>query len=183
MQLQMETCDLDECDFLETKFTEYDNEESLLKDGDFLQTESGDMKGIIMYFNTHDNRPYYIYKPLQMNLEEFLLWESKNISEYSENQTTGMTWIKNLYWKLNEISCVLVLRNKKWFNDNINQLQNIWNIIEKERITGYQHRAPNKRIKPEQKETKGICYITISKQSQNEIQSQNKIQSQNEIQL
>ena len=25
MQLQMENCDLDECDFLETKFVEYDN--------------------------------------------------------------------------------------------------------------------------------------------------------------
>ena len=34
MQLQMETCDLDECDFLETRFIEYENEKAFLDDGD-----------------------------------------------------------------------------------------------------------------------------------------------------
>ena len=53
------------------------------------------------------------------------------------------------YWKLQEISCVLVLRNKRWFKDNINQLQEIWETSEKERISGYEHRKPNKRIKKE----------------------------------
>jgi len=59
-----------------------------------------------------------------------------------------MCWIKNIYWKLEEVSCVLVLRNQKWFANNIDQLENIWSIIEKERISGdFSHRAPNKRTK------------------------------------
>jgi hypothetical protein len=60
-----------------------------------------------------------------------------------------MTWIKNIYWKLKIYSCVLVQRNKRWFQNNINSLQDIWSIIEKERITGYLHRAPVKRVKKE----------------------------------
>jgi hypothetical protein len=61
-------------------------------------------------------------------------------------------WIKNIYWKLEKMSCVLVLRNQKWFQDNVQQMGNVWNIIEKERIDGCEHRAPNKRnktVKPE----------------------------------
>ena len=60
----------------------------------------------------------------------------------------GVCWIKNIYWKLEEVSCVLVLRNKKWFADNIAQLENIWSIIKRERISDeYVKRAPTKRVK------------------------------------
>ena len=48
---------------------------------------------------------------------------------------------------MEEVSCVLVLRNRKWFEDNISQLEKIWNIILKERETGYDHRASNRRVK------------------------------------
>ena len=43
------------------------------------------------------------------------------------------------------MSCVLVLRNKQWFELNIDALKNIWTIIEQERITGYAHRAPKSK--------------------------------------
>jgi hypothetical protein len=39
------------------------------------------------------------------------------------------------------------LRNREWFQNNISQLEKVWKIIEEERITGYEHRAPNKKIK------------------------------------
>ncbi len=39
MQVQMETCDLNECDFLETKFLEYHNYEDFMSDGTFIMTE------------------------------------------------------------------------------------------------------------------------------------------------
>lgn len=151
MQLQMETCDLDECDFLETKFVEYESEEEFMKDGDsFVESPSGERKGIIMYFSK-DGRPHYIYKPLDMGREECDKWLEKHIDDASGEHGV---WIKNIYWKVEEYSCVLVLRNKKWFSDNIQQIENIWNIIEKERITGYAHRAPNKRTKPSEEKEK-----------------------------
>ena len=145
MQLQMETCDLNECDFLETKFVEYTNETEFNADGCFLTTEAKDDKGIIMYFSTGEGLPHYVYKPLHMVEEYFLTeWEQKIMTEM---ELKGMIWIKNIYWKLEEVSCVLVLRNKKWFADNIGELSIVWDTIEKERETGFIHRSPAKRIK------------------------------------
>ena len=54
-----------------------------------------------------------------------------------------------MYWKLEELSCVLIQRNKTWFQTNIGQIENVWRIIEQERVTGYEHRAPKKREKKE----------------------------------
>ena len=42
-------------------------------------------------------------------------------------------------------SCVFVKRNNEWFKNNIGQLEKVWNIIEMERISGYEHRAPRQR--------------------------------------
>lgn len=145
MQLQMETCDLDECDFLETQFSEYENEDAFNNDGEFSETENGDMKGVIMYFSSNEGVPIYKYKPLHIDCyEEFETWEQQQMTE---QENSANTWIKNIYWKLEECSCVLVLRNKKWFQDNIGEMEKLWKIVEKERIEGYSHRAPVKRVK------------------------------------
>jgi len=159
IQLQLETCNLDECDFLETKFVEYENESSFNEDGDdFIKTNIGEMKGIIMYFSKINCVPIYIYKPLHMNKTEFELWETEQMNIYSSDN-----WIKNIYWKLEKYSCVLVLRNNIWFKDNINEIQKIWDIIINERNNGYQHRAPTKRHKKEELELTTNCLIPINK--------------------
>jgi len=157
MQLQMETCNLDECDFLETRFSEYENYEAFIDDGyeigqrgggqrDFNETINGDVKGIIMYFSTNEGKPKYVYKPLNMTESEFVWWSEVQMLE---NVSPTTTWIRNIYWKLAEVSCVLVQRNKKWFADNISQMSRMWDIIIKEREseTGYEHRAPKRRAK------------------------------------
>ena len=164
MQLQMEVCDLDECDFLETKFVEYPDRETFLQDQD--QEQNLTKKGIIIYFHRKDGTPYYEYKPLdiatQTEIEE---WEEQQVA-FHEN-TNGYIFMKTIYWKLEKLSCVLVLRNKEWFKNNIPQLQNVWNIIEKERISGYEHRAPNRKPKKEHpskfvNETQG-CLLPLFK--------------------
>jgi len=143
MQLQMEVCDLDECDFLETKFVEYKDRES------FFQNQQPEKeKGIIIYFHTKEGKPFYKYKPLNITTkEEIEKWEEEQISLYES--VNGYTFMEIIYWKLEKLSCILVLRNKEWFKNNIPQLQNIWNIIEHERIHGYEHRAPVKKNKKE----------------------------------
>ena len=154
MQLQMEVWDLDECDFLETKFVEYETE------SDFYQGQDSDkLHGVIMYFNTKDSKPYYLYKPLHItNRDDIVNWEEENIDSHD-----NMMWIKNIYWKLEKMSCVLVLRNKKWFEDNVTQMENVWKIIEKERMEGYEHRAPKRKAKVEKSYT-GLptgCFLHI----------------------
>ena len=143
MQLQMETCNLDECDFLETRFVEYPSSSEYYLDKD-KDTDNSDIKGIIMYFSTDDGKPIYIYKPLCMSQFHFdNVWENEMMEKYSMT----LTWIRNIYWKLDEVSCVLVLRNRRWFHDNLETLSTIWTTILTERNEGYSHRAPNKKVK------------------------------------
>jgi putative phage-type endonuclease len=149
-QLQMEVCDLDECDFLETKFVEYENSISYYDDSQDLNSclsREGKQKGIIMYFSTKEGKPHYVYKPLSLTIEELITqWEEETLDK---NEGFGMTWIKNCYWKLEKLSCVLITRNKKWFQDNIGAIDEVWKTIERERVSGYEHRAPTKRVKKE----------------------------------
>ena len=58
-------------------------------------------------------------------------------------------FVKYIYWKLEKMSCVLVHRDKQWFQYHVGQLERVWAIIEKERETGFEHRAPNRKIKKE----------------------------------
>ena len=163
MQLQMEVCDLDECDFLETKFVEYPDFKSFKEDADSTKE-----RGVIIQFYTKENIPFYAYKPLHLKSdEEVSQWEDETITLY-ESEPYQYTYTKYIYWKLEKISCVLVLRNREWFKNNIGQLEKVWKIVEEERVTGYEHRAPNRKIKTEstktyvEPESKG-CQLLIKK--------------------
>jgi hypothetical protein len=139
MQLQMEVCDLDECDFLENKFVEYENEQQYWDDDETQQ------KGIIMYFHTKQGNPIYIYMPLHIkSVDEINQWVEENMDKF-QTPEYNYVWIKNYYWKLERFSCVLVCRNKRWFKENIAEIAEIWKTIEKERVSGFEHRAPNRR--------------------------------------
>ena len=141
MQIQMNVCQLNECDFLETKFTEYENKEAFTQDGSFRKTQDGKLKGIFIYF-IKDGKPYYEYPPIGLSEKDFNKWET----EIMEKNNT-LTWNRNIYWKLDIYSCVLVLRNKVWFDYASQILAEIWNTIEKERISGHEHRAPKRTKK------------------------------------
>jgi putative phage-type endonuclease len=148
MQLQMEVCDLDMCDFLETKFIEYPDSNSfnddILDEQNICLSKDNKIKGEIIYFHSKEG-PRYIYKPLTYTQQDEIdKWKNTTIDTY-EKEPYNYVYIKTLYWKLQVISCILVMRDRNWFKNSIGQLETVWNIIEKERITGYEHRAPNKR--------------------------------------
>ena len=153
MQLQMETCDLDECDFLETRFKEIEEEEYLENQEETKEDLEEISQGIIIYFASMDGNPFYVYKPLRMIHQYFEdIWLNEKIEE---QQKCGRCWIKNIFWKLEEYSCVLVLRNQLWFNENIGALERLWNIVLKERETGeWTSRGPQKRVKKEKESDK-----------------------------
>jgi putative phage-type endonuclease len=162
MQLQMEVCDLDECDFLETKFTEYESAVDFFVNNDEINECDIHKKGMIVYFhNIREAKPVYVYKPINItNQNDILKWEEDIIELYltqEEGGNSNIVYVKSIYWKLEKLSCVLVLRNKNWFENNIQSIEKVWNIIENERKTGYQHRAPNKKIKKEGSITVNTC--------------------------
>lgn len=189
MQTQMEVCDLDECDFLETKFVEYGGYREYVEDkfvqGSYIEydddditepvtepgnnNEDGEIDGdgdgegegeeltvdkpkpcpykfkgcIMMFILPNTNIPVYEFKPLMLNDDdEETIWEEETVRSYD---LKGYKWITNIYWKLQVFSCVLVLRNRFWFNSSIPQIRELWETIERERAEGYDHRAPKSR--------------------------------------
>ena len=88
------------------------------------------------------NKPHYEYSPFNATETEFKQWEAETIEKNKDK-----TWLEDKYWKLEEISCVLVLRNRKWFQNIIGQMEKVWDTILFERVNGYEHRAPRKRAK------------------------------------
>lgn len=176
MQLQMEVCNLNECDFLETQFIEYETWKDFEEDGTFTRTTTNKLKGIILYFSKL-GVPFYIYKPFYIETkEEFDKWEEEMIDKY-QSPEYNMVWIKNYAWKLEQYSCVLVLRNKRWFRDNIHELEELWNIILDEREKGFDHRAPKKIAKKEIEQpsyTINGCFINIKKINVNKLQPENE---------
>jgi hypothetical protein len=149
MQLQMQVCKCDECDFLETRFKEYADEEEFLKDAasdfdnEFHLTNARTLKGVFSYFIKDGGTPVYYYAPLYLTRKEYDTWCEEIIDKH-----TDLVWIKNIYWYLDQYSCVLVLRNDIWFQNAIPQIEKVWNIILHERETGFAHRAPKKRGSP-----------------------------------
>ena len=76
----------------------------------------------------------------------------------------GFGWISNIYWYLDKMSCVLVFRNRQWFNKAVEQINGVWGTILRERESGYEHRAPNRRKKnPITKAAKCLLDISLLK--------------------
>ena len=128
--------------------SEYESEEAFNMDGDsFTRNANGKRKGIIIQF-FHNEKPHYEYPPVDVSKSEFDEWYD-NIME----KNSHMSWISNLYWYLEDYSCVLVPRNKKWFKAVYPEFKELWNIILKERETGFDHRKPKKTRKKTKKLT------------------------------
>jgi putative phage-type endonuclease len=119
MQLQMEVCDLDTCDFWETKFVESEQPFSCKE-----------LHGTFVMFS-RDGVPKYVYDPVD-DIEAF---------EAAE----GYEFIKYIHWKLENSNCLLVHRDRAWFQKVLPEMQKLWDTVLKERVSGYEHRAPKRR--------------------------------------
>ena len=118
-QLQLEVCNLEECDFLETSFKEYESEEAFRDDGTFQKTAAGQYKGVILQFFT--DKVVYEYAPFQCTEEEYALWERQ--------QMDNRSWMRTIYWRLEEVSCILIRRNPEWFQCIVPQLKSVFKLI------------------------------------------------------
>ena len=160
MQIQMETCNLDECDFLETRIKEYETEQA------FYDDSLAEYKGVILFFlpkpearleakpearleakpesiETTRKSPCFEYMPLFVSLEKQNI--QKWIESMQEKFRSEYVLYETVYWRLDEYSCVFVERNNEWFSAVLPKIEATWKMVESERITGYGHRAPNRR--------------------------------------
>lgn len=165
MQIQMETCDMDACDFVETRFVEYEDPQDYYDDVQIDCTYSysscgtnsncwdeGDnvARGIIIYFvDLETRKPHYEYMPFEYaDVDTQEAWIVNTISRFgTDDGKQKYVWIRNIYWKLDQYSCVLVRRNRIWFGAYAAaRIEAVWRTIELERVSGYAHRAPKKRV-------------------------------------
>lgn len=142
MQVQMETCNLDECDFIETRIKEYTAED------DFYNDDSKEWRGVVLSFISKkeiNNEKVVIYKyyPLDNIIDKENI--DKWILEMKEENKEDFFFFNTYYWYLDEFSCVLVKRNRKWFDKSIEKVKQTWNTILYERVHGYEHRCAKKR--------------------------------------
>ena len=72
--------------------------------------------------------PKYIYMPLDIPCDPASIneWIQKTKTEMKPKYTLYTTH----YWYLDEFSCILVKRNRLWFQSVLPKIQNTWNLIE-----------------------------------------------------
>jgi hypothetical protein len=173
MQVQLETCNLEYCDFVETRIKEYENAEHYYNDTN-NNIDCPKYKGVVLYFvkkmlvanalpkNDSEyngvklNTPHYEYMPINIPIVDTEKWIAQKKNELKQEYVL----YKINYWYLDTISCVLVQRNREWFNAAVPMFISIWETIEKERITGYAHRATVKKSKASIDMNETICYNT-----------------------
>lgn len=135
MQIQMETCRLEQCDFLETRFKEYSKQE-------FESDAVHEYKGVVLFFipkDGNDVKSHFVYVPLFV--ESVDQW----VDQKKETLNTHVLYM-TFYWYLDEMYCSLVERNDTWFQATIPIIQEGWETVLKERNSGFAHRAPQKKV-------------------------------------
>jgi putative phage-type endonuclease len=174
MQMQMETCNLNYCDFVETRFKLFETEDDF-----YDNMDNREHIGVILYFinkptyneyTSINNSPHYVFMPLENKLDK------DSIEEWIKNTKTELmdthTLFEVQYWYLDEISIVLVKRNQEWFHSSISKIESIWNKIETYRKNGnYEELIGTKRklnnSYDENKKTSNFCVIKLDENGDN----------------
>lgn len=150
VQLQLECCDLDECDFWQCDIKEYENKDKFLEDTDpdlpdkskYFGYEKGAViqllpltrqieasKNLKDYNNVVYEDAKIIYPPkIDMTPLEYDIWISDALSKLSIDYK-DFYFDKVLYWRLEKSHNVTINRDKKWFNENLPTFEKVWNYV------------------------------------------------------
>jgi hypothetical protein len=164
MQFQMEVCGLTECDFVETRFIEYTSIDELCKS---CKSGGGDICGAILQFIPSDgvdddSSIHSVYSPTDIGIGSDSIELDAWILEQKRSRKGVLSLYEIVYWRLDQISVVLVERNRLWMHAALPIVADIWSIIIRERESGYAHRAPKRRV-AKQPDTPEFGRITVLK--------------------
>ena len=146
-QLQMECCDLDECDFWQCTIKEYPNEKLFLLDTDdkykHISKMTGLEKGCLIqllpldklnltgtdYEDAIFSSAQFIHPTkLDMTPDDYKHWLDETIKNISDtHKGYGLDKIK--YWYLDTSFCVTIYRDKEWFKNNVDKYAKMWDDI------------------------------------------------------
>lgn len=127
MQLQLEVCDLELCHFLECKFSQYDHERLYWADGSDSQTASSLEKGILIEALNKDVPEKYLYCPLGSDRQAVDKWTQESFEKLSQELPQTKPIVR--YWRLEQLSCVAVHRDRDWFNHVLPLISSFWHEV------------------------------------------------------
>ena len=184
MQGQLESCDLEECDFLQVKFIEYFNETEYIEDI-YLENEiikegysnNNLPKGLLIAFirkNLEGNPTIkYEYGEFYKSYEDQKKWSETIVNKYNEDGYQYDT-LKYHWWKIERYECTLVGRDREWWLSVQPKIIDFWEDVLHHRKIGIQEildkkeekrtkRIKLKNEKKEKKETKKKNTFEIDK--------------------
>lgn len=116
-QIQLEVCNLEDCDFLECEIEE-------VTESEFLKIEPcyNQDKGILFQIVDSGPEPKFIYPPVELTTTtEFLAWRDKQLMERND--------ITPCYYFVKKFHIIAIKRNKEWFEKNKGEIKATWDII------------------------------------------------------
>lgn len=145
MQLQMECCNIDVCDFLDCRIREFRNKEEFLSDTTYP------IKGIILeiaderYGSFDKDRPRdYVCPPkifisskdnFESDMQELDDWLSEWAIAQATEDPHGYIFRENKkrvfkrYWYISHFSCIAVHRDKAWFKRTLPIYKEFWDKV------------------------------------------------------
>ena len=148
--LQMQVTDIAECDFAQYKIEEYDNKTEWVDDTNemcyYKSKKTGLERGVLIEIlprNLEKNDYVSGYIKLQTVYDKAVsIYPSKidltpeEMEQWIESETkrlesdTDFMINKVIYYRIVDRNCTLIVKNDKWFEDNLSSLDNIWKNVE-----------------------------------------------------
>ncbi|AYV79704.1 MAG: putative phage-type endonuclease [Faunusvirus sp.] len=151
VQVQLAVCELMECDFFQAEIIEYKSRQEWLTDinpkCEFSQEQNISVnikhtlkRGCIIQLRAKNNpNPAesfdfrYLYPPtVDMTTDEYDSWVLDNIYNFDKTHSElSKDWVfdKVLYWRLAKAHNCLIVRDDKWFAENINTISEFWDRV------------------------------------------------------
>lgn len=156
VQVQLECCDLEHCDFWQCQLIEYENRNDWLLDTKYsdkhtignnaekITVEKLIQKGCILQFlpkkfepefdgDLHVWKSKYIYPhTLMLDNDDYDKWVLDNISNFKElypELNKDYYFDRVIYWKMKKSHNVVIARDRTWFKKSLPLLQKSWSMI------------------------------------------------------
>jgi putative phage-type endonuclease len=150
VQLQLECCDLEECDFVQCNIEEYGSRQDFLLDTndtcEFKTKKYGLERGVVIELvpnkltdtdydlngkvsnETIYDKTSFLYQPkLDMSLKELDNWI---LTEINKLESKNVRLHRVIYWRFIERNCTLIKRDKPWFAKHLEKMRTIWSYVE-----------------------------------------------------
>ena len=159
VQIQLEVCELEYCDFQQCKLVEYDSKD------EYDEDNFDGYKGCVVCEKIENNKLKYHYAPsLKMSEDELNKW----LENYTDEKYF-VTW-----WKLVDILYTRLKRDREWFREKLPVIESFWQDVVYYRRHGVTEILPKPR-----KKKPPVCLLdsdSDSKSDSDSIPGQNSLQ-------